>query len=161
MLSNPLYLLQLLSCASTELNCFVLDECWSVRNKIIFKHFSFGQSVANDKMMILSLARICWLRGRQWGKAGRHRRVKLYLPSHLLQRDLLYQAGRDRPLNERKGKVADDRQQKFSILASSRFLAHVIDWVFWEAQKSMNWTEDCAKTPDGLLKTFPGPGNIS
>lgn len=74
---------------------------------------------------------------------GQLARVNLHLPFLLLFWGSLSRAGGNGLLNKSKGKVADDRQQKFSIIASSRFLAHVIDWVFWEAQKA--WTEPKVK----------------
>lgn len=70
-------------------------------------------------------------------------RVNLHLPFLLLFWGSISQTGGNGPLSKSKSKVADDRQQKFSIIASSRFLAHVIDWVFCETQKA--WTEPKVK----------------
>lgn len=60
------------------------------------------------------------------------------------------QAGGSGPRNEEKSKVAADRQQKFSIIALSRFLAHVADSMFCEAQKA--WTEQ--RVGPKLLMTY-------
>lgn len=75
---------------------------------------------------------------REAMKASLNTREGLTYASHFCCCSEVYfsQAGGRGPLNEGKSKVADDRQQKFSIIASSRFLAHVVDRVFCEAQKA-------------------------
>jgi hypothetical protein len=49
---------------------------------------------------------------------------------------LFSQVGGKVPVNERESEGEVDREQTFSILALTRFLAHVVDSVFCEAQKA-------------------------
>lgn len=75
---------------------------------------------------------------REVTKANLNTREMLTCASHFCCCSEVYffQAGGCGPLNEGKSKVSDDRQQKFSIIFSSRFRAHVVDRVFCEAQKA-------------------------
>lgn len=95
--------------------------------------------LTNDDMKILRLAQIWWIRDSHEGQLQGLGRVTFTSHFCRLLWGLLSQAGGNGPLNERNSKVADDIQQKFLITASSSFLAHVVDWVFSEAQEA--WAE--------------------
>lgn len=105
--------------------------------KILFKHFFWAECCkwqAEQSETSLDVL----VKRELWGKLQDLGRVSLYLPSCRWSVSFPTQVETEHWMKEKaKWQMID--KQKFSIITSSRFLAHVVDWVFHEAQEA--WTE--------------------